>query len=43
MPPQGCVLEICSLFGPDGDSGNWLDATQEFPNGVPRFETNAVV
>ena len=27
------------MFGPKGDSLNWLDATSRFPNGVPRFES----
>mmetsp|Transcript_24651 Transcript_24651/g.41985 ORF Transcript_24651/g.41985 Transcript_24651/m.41985 type:complete len:682 (+) Transcript_24651:158-2203(+) len=29
--------EIRGLFGEKGDSQNWLDATYQFPNGVPRF------
>lgn len=29
--------EIRGLFGPKGDSLNWLDAVSKFPNGVPRF------
>lgn len=29
--------EYRGLFGPKGDSLNWLDATSRFPNGVPRF------
>ena len=36
MPP-----EIRGMFGPKGDSENWLDATSRFPNGVPRFESRA--
>lgn len=31
--------EIRGVFGPKGDSLNWLDATSRFPNGVPRFES----
>ena len=31
--------EIRGLFGPKGDSANWLEAVSRFPNGVPRFET----
>lgn len=31
--------EIRGLFGPKGDSLNWLDATSQFPNGVPRFHS----
>jgi hypothetical protein len=31
--------EIRGLFGPKGDSLNWLDAVSKFPNGVPRFQT----
>jgi len=27
------------MFGERGDSRNWLDATSQFPNGVPRFES----
>lgn len=27
------------MFGEKGDSRNWLDATSQFPNGVPRFES----
>jgi len=33
--------EIRGLFGPFGDSLDWLEATARFPNGVPRFETKA--
>ncbi|GAX19757.1 hypothetical protein FisN_37Lh025 [Fistulifera solaris] len=29
--------EIRGLFGPKGDSLQWLEATSSFPNGVPRF------
>ena len=31
--------EIRGLFGEKGDSKNWLDATSQFPNGVPRFQS----
>ena len=31
--------EIRGMFGNKGDSMNWLDATGQFPNGVPRFES----
>jgi hypothetical protein len=31
--------EIRGVFGPKGDSINWLDAVSSFPNGVPRFES----
>lgn len=31
--------EIRGVFGPKGDSLNWLDAVSSFPNGVPRFES----
>jgi hypothetical protein len=31
--------EYRGLFGPKGDSLNWLDATSRFPNGVPRFDS----
>jgi len=31
--------EIRGMFGPKGDSEDWLDATGHFPNGVPRFES----
>ena len=31
--------ELRGLFGPKGDSLNWLDAVSRFPNGVPRFES----
>lgn len=34
LPP-----EIRGIFGPHGDSPNWLDATSKFPNGVPRFNS----
>jgi hypothetical protein len=33
--------EIRGLFGPKGDSLNWLETTSKFPNGVPRFESKA--
>jgi hypothetical protein len=29
--------EIRGLFGPKGDSTDWLNAVSGFPNGVPRF------
>lgn len=35
LPP-----EIRGMFGPKGDSTNWLEATAQFPNGVPRFKTS---
>jgi hypothetical protein len=31
--------EIRGLFGPKGDSTDWLNAVSAFPNGVPRFES----
>lgn len=31
--------EFRGIFGPNGDSRSWLDATARFPNGVPRFES----
>jgi hypothetical protein len=31
--------EIRGMFGPKGDSLNWLDAVSRFPNGVPRFDS----
>lgn len=31
--------EIRGLFGEKGDSRDWLDATAQFPNGVPRFQS----
>ncbi|GKY99245.1 hypothetical protein MPSEU_000879800 [Mayamaea pseudoterrestris] len=31
--------ETRGLFGAKGDSLSWLNATQHFPNGVPRFES----
>ena len=31
--------EIRGMFGKHGDSANWLDETNRFPNGVPRFES----
>jgi hypothetical protein len=31
--------ELRGIFGENGDSLNWLDATGKFPNGVPRFES----
>ncbi|EED91840.1 hypothetical protein THAPSDRAFT_268830 [Thalassiosira pseudonana CCMP1335] len=34
LPP-----EIRGMFGEKGDSANWRDATSQFPNGVPRFES----
>ena len=37
-PPSNPPPELRGLFGPNGDSLNWLDATAKFPNGVPRFE-----
>eukprot|EP00934_Nitzschia_sp_Nitz4_P003625 Nitzschia sp. Nitz4//scaffold318_size20451//5902//7917//NITZ4_008647-RA/size20451-processed-gene-0.3-mRNA-1//-1//CDS//3329547555//3615//frame0 len=33
--------ELRGIFGPKGDSLEWLDHTSDFPNGVPRFETRA--
>ena len=33
--------ELRGIFGEKGDSLNWLDATSKFPNGVPRFESQA--
>jgi hypothetical protein len=36
LPP-----EIRGMFGPKGDSTNWLEATAQFPNGVPRFNSSA--
>lgn len=38
-PEVSAPPEIRGLFGPNGDSLNWLDATSQFPNGVPRFES----
>jgi hypothetical protein len=35
LPP-----EIRGMFGPKGDSANWLEATAQFPNGVPRFQSS---
>jgi hypothetical protein len=35
----GAPPEIRGLFGPKGDSLNWLDAVSRFPNGVPRFDS----
>jgi hypothetical protein len=35
LPP-----EIRGMFGPKGDSTNWLEATAQFPNGVPRFQSS---
>ena len=31
--------EFRGFFGEHGDSQAWLDATKDFPNGVPRFES----
>jgi Glycosyl transferase family 90 len=31
--------EFRGIFGPKGDSQDWLDAVSKFPNGVPRFNT----
>ena len=33
--------ELRGIFGPQGDSARWLQATQAFKNGVPRFQTKA--
>ena len=38
-PPTDPSPEYRGIFGPKGDSLDWLDATSKFPNGVPRFET----
>lgn len=38
-PPLDPPPEFRGIFGPKGDSLDWLDATSKFPNGVPRFET----
>lgn len=38
---KSVMPEIRGMFGPKGDSDNWLDATKDFPNGVPRFESKA--
>lgn len=31
--------EFRGIFGAKGDSANWLDEMDKFPNGVPRFES----
>ena len=31
--------EFRGIFGPKGDSADWLDAVGKFPNGVPRFDS----
>ncbi|CAB9505004.1 KDEL motif-containing protein 2 [Seminavis robusta] len=31
--------EFRGIFGPKGDSEEWLEATSKFPNGVPRFNS----
>lgn len=36
LPP-----EIRGMFGAKGDSANWLEATAQFPNSVPRFNSRA--
>ena len=36
---KGPPPEIRGLFGNKGDAMNWLDATGQFPNGVPRFNS----
>ena len=42
MTDEGMLLpEIRGMFGSKGDSANWLDATSQFPNGVPRFNSRA--
>ena len=33
--------EIRGIFGEHGDSPSWLEATRQFPNGVPRFNSRA--
>lgn len=33
--------ELRGIFGPNGDSEEWLDAVRKFPNGVPRFSSRA--
>jgi len=37
--PPTLQPELRGIFGPKGDSKNWLDAVGKFPNGVPRFES----
>lgn len=39
MSQASAPPEIRGMFGPKGDSQNWLDETSKFPNGVPRFES----
>ena len=39
VPPTDPPPELRGIFGPKGDSLNWLDAVSKFPNGVPRFES----
>jgi hypothetical protein len=38
-PPPLLRPEFRGIFGPHGDAPNWLDATSQFPNGVPRFHS----
>jgi len=33
--------EYRGIFGEKGDSSTWLEATSNFPNGVPRFESRS--
>ena len=33
--------EIRGMFGEHGDSDDWIDATAQFPNKVPRFDSRA--
>ncbi|KAL3912908.1 MAG: hypothetical protein SGILL_006701, partial [Bacillariaceae sp.] len=38
-PKNDHPSEFRGIFGENGDSEAWIDATKGFPNGVPRFES----
>jgi hypothetical protein len=41
QPTSDPPHEFLDIFGEKGDSLNWLDTMNRFPNGVPRFESRA--